>query len=135
MADAANIIIIKDVDNNDCYPITSGEAITVQYGLEGSEEGYTLDDLLAAIFKKVITDILPADGVSPNLGSSDAKINVIYCNSINVSTVTATEVTATSKVTAPTVVASQQMQVNGVTISKSGSNLTVSSGIYGAVWN
>ena len=131
-----NIVQILDTDGNVCYPQSNGEAISVSYGAGEEKVVYMLDELLATIFKKVTTDITPDTNVSASIGTPENKFVNIYVVNVNADEVNAKNITANTKAQAKLVEATEQLQINGVTISKNSSGrITVNAGIEGAVWN
>ena len=132
----ANIIVIKDLDGITCYPVTTGEAITVKYGPGEVKEEVNLDELLSTLFTQVISNITPAENVTVDIGSSEKKIRFIFCQKITADEVEAGNIKGKTKVQGKAIVADEQVQVNGITLTKNmAGRLYPSAGIEGAVWN
>lgn len=135
-SEISNIIVIIDSEGLRCYPLTTGECVTVKFGAGEVKEDINLDELLDEIFTRVLTDILPEDNVTANIGSSTKKFKYIYCQKLFADEVEAANIKATTKVQGKAVVADEQLQVNGITLTKNSSGrLSASAGIEDAVWN
>ena len=132
----ANIIVIIDQDGLQCYPLTTGEAITVKFGAGEQKENINLDELLDEIFTRIPTSITPDDNVTADIGTSSKKFRYIYCQKVSADEVEAETVKGTTKVEGKAVIASEQIQINGITLTKNASGrLQSSAGIEDAVWN
>lgn len=132
----SNIIVIVDSEGLRCYPMTTGECITVKFGAGEVKEDINLDELLDEIFTRVTTDILPEDNVTADIGSSTKKFNFIYAKKLLVEEVEASIIKGTTKIQGKAIVADEQVQINGITLTKNSSGrLSPSVGVEGAVWN
>lgn len=137
MADTtSNIIVIIDQDGFHCYPLTTGECITVKFGAGEQKEDINLDELLNKIFTRVTTSITPDTNVTADIGTSAKKFRFIYCQKVIADEVEAATIKGTTKVEGKAVIANEQLQINGITLTKNASGRLQSSvGIEDAVWN
>lgn len=133
----SNIIVIVDSEGLRCYPMTTGECVTVKFGAGEVKEDINLDELLNKIFTRVTTDILPEDNVTADIGSSTKKFSYIYAKKLLVEEVEASIIKGTTKIQGKAIVADEQVQINGITLTKNSSSgrLSPSVGVEGAVWN
>lgn len=130
------VVLLLDSEENECYPQTLGDAITVKFGAGTTKAEIKLDTLLETLFTRVITNIEPEDGVTtPNIGTKDKPFGTIYCTTIE-GNITGDTANLETSVETKKVVASEQIQINGITLTKnSAGRLASTVGIEGAVWN
>lgn len=139
MAISIQIVLIKDLEGNTCFPQTNGEAITITTGAGEQKKEITLQQFIDTLFASIYSDLIPVTGKNINIGELANRFYNFFVTNINAKEITTDTIKNVIQIDAKSIKATEKIELNGAVLTKdlATGNIKPSAGtlIEGACWN